>query len=195
MPRIEAENIEAHVEAQTQRILDSAMQLFAARGYAGTELRHIAEAVGLARNSLYRYYPGKDQILLACLRRDMGPSLAQVNDLEEKIVDPRERIFAWLKVQMDIAASACHGAMQMVDSLQHHSPEFLEEIRNLHEPSAATLRRAVSEVLAGSPRDPALVSKLINSLLRTGAAAMMDGGKRQAIETELEYSVDCILRS
>jgi len=194
MPRIEAESIEAHVEAQAQRILDSAMELFTARGYAGTELRDIAESVGLARNSLYRYYPGKDHILLACLRREMVPALERVKGLEESVPDARERISAWMDVQMDIAATACEGAMQMVESLQHQSPEFLAEIRSLHEPSAVTLQRAVSEVLQGSGRDVALISSLINSLLRTAAASMIAGGDRSAISGELEKAVGGLLQ-
>ncbi|MGI9330909.1 MAG: TetR/AcrR family transcriptional regulator [Gammaproteobacteria bacterium] len=194
MPRIEAESIEAHVESQTQRILDSAMELFTARGYAGTELRDIAESVGLARNSLYRYYPSKDHILLACLRREMVPALERVKGLEESVPDARERINVWLDVQLDIAATACEGAMKMFESLQFHSPEFVDEIRSLHEPSAVTLQRAVSQVLKDSGRDVALISSLINSLLRTAAAAMIDGGNRDAISGELQKAVGGLLQ-
>ena len=193
MPRIEADSIEAHVEAQTQRILDAAMGLFEARGYAGTDLRQIAESVGLARNSLYRYYPGKDHILLACLRRDMAPNLERLGELEAQFTDPAQRIDEWLDIQMDIAATSCHGAIRLVASLKEHPPGFREEIRKLHEPATRVLRGALEELLAGSNRDSELVGTMINSLLNAAAAKMMEDGERDEVIAELRRSVHGIL--
>jgi AcrR family transcriptional regulator len=81
MPRIEAANIEEHVRLQTGRILTAATQLFRDLGYRGTDMEDIAQAVGLARNSLYRYYPNKDHILLACVLRDMVPFVEELQSL------------------------------------------------------------------------------------------------------------------
>ena len=195
MPRIEAESIEAHVEAQNQRILDAAMGLFEARGYAGTELRDIAQSVGLARNSLYRYYPGKDHILLACLHRDMSPGLERIRALEDEYPAVRERIDAWLNVQMEIAATSCHGAMRLVENLRDHSQEFRAEIHKLHEPAVGVLRRAVAELLAGTGRDAELVAAMLGSLLNAAAAKMMEGGGRDEVMAELRRSVHSILNA
>lgn len=193
MPRIEAESIEAHVEAQNERILDAAMGLFEARGYAGTELRDIARSVGLARNSLYRYYPGKDHILLACLHREMAPRLARIRTLDEQCPDPRARIDAWLEVQMDIAATSCHGAIRLVENLRDHSPEFRTEVHKLHEPAAGVLQRAVGELLAGSGRDVELVAAMLSSLLNAAARKMMESGGRDQVMAELRRSVQSVL--
>ena len=193
MPRIEAESIEAHVEAQNQRILDAAMGLFEARGYAGTELRDIARSVGLARNSLYRYYPGKDHILLACLHREMGPRLEQLRALDAQYPDARDRIDAWLDVQMDIAATSCHGAMRLVENLRDHSPEFRDEVHKLHEPATGVLNRAVGELLAGSGRDVELVAAMLSSLLNAAARQMMETGERNKVMEELRRSVQSVL--
>lgn len=80
MPRIEAANIEEHVRRQTGRIRSAATQLFRDLGYRGTDMEDIAQAVGLARNSLYRYYPNKDHILLACVLRDMVPFVEELKN-------------------------------------------------------------------------------------------------------------------
>jgi AcrR family transcriptional regulator len=193
MPRIEAHSIEAHVEAQNQKILDAAMGLFEERGYAGTDLRQIAESVGLARNSLYRYYPGKDHILLACLRRDMEPTLERLNALEREYSDARERIDAWLEVQMDIAATSCHGAIRVVENLKDLTPEFRAEVHKLHEPAASVLNAAVGELLADGDRDASLVASMINSVLTAAASKMMEEGGREAVMAELRRSVHGLL--
>lgn len=193
MPRIEADSIEAHVEAQNQKILDAAMGLFEARGYAGTDLREIAQSVGLARNSLYRYYPGKDHILLACLHREMAPNLQRLSALEEQYPDAVQRIDAWLDVQMDIAATSCHGAIRLVENLKDHTPEFREQVHKLHEPANRVLVNAVDELLAGSGRDKQLVATMLSSLLTAAASKMMEHGGRDQVMAELRRSVHGIL--
>ena len=71
MPRIAAASIEEHVRRQNARITAAARRLFARDGFHGTDLAAIAQEVGLARNSLYRYYANKDELLLACISEDM----------------------------------------------------------------------------------------------------------------------------
>lgn len=45
-----------------ERIFTSAMELFAARGFASTNVEDIAEAAGISRRTLFRYYPNKAAI-------------------------------------------------------------------------------------------------------------------------------------
>jgi AcrR family transcriptional regulator len=45
------------------KILLSAIDLFAKNGYDGTSVRQIAKAVGVTESAIYRHYPGKEAIL------------------------------------------------------------------------------------------------------------------------------------
>ncbi len=81
MPRIAAASIDEHVRIQNERIRVAARQLFSRQGFTATDMGQIASAMGLARNSLYRYYSNKDHILLACIREDMEPHLQQLESL------------------------------------------------------------------------------------------------------------------
>ena len=49
-----------------ERILQSAVELFAARGFHGTSVRDLAQAVGIEAASLYYHFPSK-QVLLHVL--------------------------------------------------------------------------------------------------------------------------------
>ena len=51
--------------AQTRReqILTVALELFAAQGYAGTSIKNLAAALGVAPGLLYHYFRGKDELL------------------------------------------------------------------------------------------------------------------------------------
>ncbi len=46
-----------------EKILDAAIDLFAARGYDHVSIRGIAAAVGIKESSIYKHYSGKDEIL------------------------------------------------------------------------------------------------------------------------------------
>jgi AcrR family transcriptional regulator len=49
-------------------ILDAAAELFTARGYATVTVDDVAAAVGVATRTVYRHFPGKDDLVLAPLR-------------------------------------------------------------------------------------------------------------------------------
>jgi AcrR family transcriptional regulator len=57
------------VTAKREQILDTAVAMFAERGYRGTSLDAIAERVGLTRQGVLHYFRGKEKILAAILQR------------------------------------------------------------------------------------------------------------------------------
>ncbi len=57
------------------RILDSAVQLFAARGYDATSVREICEAAGITKPTLYHFFHSKDGVFRAIV----GDTLEQMH--------------------------------------------------------------------------------------------------------------------
>ena len=45
-----------------QRILDEALVMFAQRGYEGTNMRELAQTLGLGKSALYKHYASKEDI-------------------------------------------------------------------------------------------------------------------------------------
>ncbi len=60
-----------------ERILEEAIRLFAARGYDGTPLQAIADAVGIRKQSLLYHYPSKEDLRRSVLEQ----VLAHWNDV------------------------------------------------------------------------------------------------------------------
>jgi AcrR family transcriptional regulator len=52
-------------DAQRQAILDAACLLFIDKGFGGTHINDIADAVGVTRTALYYYFPSKESMLQA----------------------------------------------------------------------------------------------------------------------------------
>ncbi|MGE5192125.1 MAG: TetR/AcrR family transcriptional regulator [Deltaproteobacteria bacterium] len=58
-----------------QAIVETAARLFAQEGFAGCEMERVAAEVGIAKGTLYLYFPGKQELFFACV--DWGMSWMQ----------------------------------------------------------------------------------------------------------------------
>ena len=193
MPKIAAANIEEHVRTQTGRILDAASELFSANGYRGTDMGDIAKAMGLARNSLYRYYSNKDHILVAVMQRDMVPYLDRIRALDSEIAKPRERIDAWLDLQIELATGPCHAMIKMLGDMREASQELRKEMGALHEPPGEVLSTAVTELMKGTGRDVSAICAMISGMVQSAGALAMESNRTTSIARELKDSVGKIL--
>jgi AcrR family transcriptional regulator len=193
MPRIDAASIEEHVRAQTARILDAATSLFQARGYRKTDMDDIAQAVGLARNSLYRYYKNKDFILLACVERDMGAFVDRMRTLDSMYPDPVERIGAWLDMQMDMATSPAHATMELMAEIRTDAPELRKRLMELHDAPGNVLEHAVGEVVRGKRRDASLIIALIRGMVEAAAGHAIRRENKAAAKRELRRAVERVI--
>jgi AcrR family transcriptional regulator len=193
MPRIEAASIEEHVKAQTARILAAATELFRTQGYRKTDMDDIASSVGLARNSLYRYYRNKDFILLACVERDMGAYVEQMRSLAALHPDPVARIGAWLDMQIEFAISPAHATLEHIAEIRSDAPELRKQLMVLHEAPAAVLEGTIGEILRGKRRDTVLIAALIRGMVEAAAGQAMRRENSVVVKRELRRAVERVL--
>jgi len=52
-------------------ILAAAKRCYLADGFSGTGMKEVAEGAGIARSTLYRYFPGRDDLLVAVIKSEM----------------------------------------------------------------------------------------------------------------------------
>jgi AcrR family transcriptional regulator len=82
-------------EARPDEVLDAALALFAAQGFARTSVEAVARAAGLSKAAVYLYFPSKRALLAGLIRRAVAPvaelALAPVQG------DPRPVLAALLR--------------------------------------------------------------------------------------------------
>lgn len=64
--------MDAERTATVDRVVDIGLDLFTARGYAGTALRDVADAVGFSKAALYHHFPTKAALLSEMLAPLVG---------------------------------------------------------------------------------------------------------------------------
>jgi AcrR family transcriptional regulator len=83
MPRLWNDTIEEHREAVREAALDAAGTLVAAHGVAGVTMSRIADATGIGRATLYRYFPDVEAILFAWHDRHVAQHLRHLAEVRD----------------------------------------------------------------------------------------------------------------
>jgi AcrR family transcriptional regulator len=68
----------AHAEAQRERILDAAQKRFIEQGFHAATMADIAETASMSAGLIYRYFEGKDAIVLAIIDRELQRRRARI---------------------------------------------------------------------------------------------------------------------
>ena len=79
-----------------ERILDAALDVFAAHGYQQATVDDIASSAQTSKGGIYFHFPGKDAIFLALLDRSASLLLSRVGERVSAEADPIAKVDAAL---------------------------------------------------------------------------------------------------
>lgn len=85
-----------------EALLDSAAQLFAARGYHATTMRDIATKAGMLPGSIYYHFPNKEALLVAVYEEGVRRLAAHVGAALTFRDDPWQRLEAMLAAHIEM---------------------------------------------------------------------------------------------
>lgn len=74
------------------RILDTAVELFTQRGVGAVTMRDVADAAGCSRATLYRYFPGKHELMTAYVERAAREVARDVDSAIDELAPPDEQL-------------------------------------------------------------------------------------------------------
>ena len=133
------------------KIVEAAMELFWLKGYGSTSIADILSRSQVNSGSLYHYFPGKQDLLVAVLetyRDGIGPMLLE--PAWSGVADPIERIFALLAryrqliVETDCAYGCPIGSLAL--ELHEPDPVVRERMAQNFDAWTAAVRGCLEEV-------------------------------------------------
>lgn len=98
MPKLWSESIATHHREVRDAILSSTAALVLERGLRSVTMSQIAEATGIGRATLYKYFPDADAILQAWHAREFTRHLHQLAEARDRAGDAWHRLKAVLDV-------------------------------------------------------------------------------------------------
>ncbi|MEP6491070.1 MAG: TetR/AcrR family transcriptional regulator [bacterium] len=108
------------------RIIYAAMMLFARKGYASTSVADILHDAGVNAGSLYHFFPGKQDVLLAVLEAYLnGIHPMLLEPAWQGVSDPVDRVFALLARYRDhlVTTECTYGCPIGSIALELHEPD------------------------------------------------------------------------
>ena len=96
MPKINAPTIDEHKESTRAALLDAGAECFLKFGLAGTSIGALADEAGIARTTVYEYFPNKESVLAEIIAERVPPIIDEIlEDLPD--VAPSPRLFEVLR--------------------------------------------------------------------------------------------------
>ena len=128
-------------------VLDRAAALFAGRGFNGTSLQEVADAVGLTRTAIYYYFPSKDALLEALLEDVTIRATRILDDIERSELGPLDRIREAIR-RLILWATDGRNRFKMIDRSENELPahiakRHLEAKRRVLESMTGLIERAI----------------------------------------------------
>jgi AcrR family transcriptional regulator len=115
-------------EARPQELLDAALELFAEKGFAATRSEEVAARAGVAKGTLYLYYPSKEELLKAVISQRLSQEIAAGAEQVQQFTGPTsalltEVLSAWWQRVFDSPVSA---VFKLVITEVRNFPEIAE---------------------------------------------------------------------
>jgi AcrR family transcriptional regulator len=135
MPKLWNETIEAHRSAVRVAVLDAAAALVEEHGLSSVSMSQIAQAAGIGRATLYKYFSDVNAILAAWHERQVHEHLQQLAQARLSADGPVRQLAAVLEAYAVMAYSRRGGALAArlhqsphVGHAQQHLNDFLTDL-------------------------------------------------------------------
>jgi AcrR family transcriptional regulator len=178
----------APVETVRDRILATARELFYREGVRGVGVDTVVAQSGVAKTSLYRWFPSKDQLIASVVEEEAKARWAAWDRTAERVADqaPRDRLRAHLAAILKFVGSpAYRGCPFMNVSSELPDPQHPARLVALE--ALRELSRRVRQLIDAieGVRDPAQLTDqlvlLINGTLDTAMCLGPDGPQKHLI--------------
>src|SRR6187549_1699554 len=112
-----------------ERIMSSAMRVFASKGFYGAKVSDIADDAGVADGTIYLYFKSKDDLLISLFEEQMARvqvELTRAMDGAERAPDKLRR---FIHAYLELVADNRHAAEVITIELRQ-SAKFMKEYKN-----------------------------------------------------------------
>ena len=170
MPKIEAPTVAEHRAMRRRAVVDNAVALLVESGPAALTPAAVAKMTGLARPSVYQYFPPSGDLLGAAIEQLFVSSQAELDTaLASAGPDLAERIAAYVRATLETAQRGHHPTRLVGVELP---AACRARLRELHDEVARPLRQIVKD---SGAVDVATTTALANGVI-AGAVALVEHG-------------------
>lgn len=112
-----------------QRILESALRVFASKGFFGAKVSDVAEEAGVADGTIYLYFKSKDDLLISLFEEQMSLVNAELGRAVAAESDPGEKLRRFIRAYLELVEKNPRAAEVLTIELRQ-SAKFMKQYSN-----------------------------------------------------------------
>ncbi len=170
--------------------MDSAVELFTKRGYAGTSLDEVAKRARLTKGALYHHFSGKQALFEAAFDSVENTFMRKLGEIVSAPGDPWETAMAGLRAYVRVCLEPAYQRIVI-----HEAPVVMgwERWREAEEHFSYGLLRTTIEVLVTSGELEQLpvetMTRLLFGALSAGASTIAGASDPRKASAEVERTI------
>lgn len=175
-----------------QQLVDAAEEILRSGKPDTLTASTVTSAVGIARNSIYRYVESVDDLRGLVLARHLPAWLDAVEQELSTVEDPAERIAVWVRANVDQAARSGHGWLMGLGQTTVPSEATVKVMETAHAIMRDVLADAWGQLV--DDRETVMVAGGLTRGLLEAAFKQLDAGRDPALVARLgEESARCVV--
>lgn len=111
------------------RILDSAMRVFASKGFFGAKVADIAQEAGVADGTIYLYFKSKDDLLISLFEHQMERVNEELQSAMAGGKDPVDKLRRFVRAYIGLVEKNRH-ATEVITIELRQSAKFMKDYSN-----------------------------------------------------------------
>jgi len=115
-------------QSKKDQILVAAKHIFAQNGYCRSRIDQIANYLGLAKGTIYTYFPSKKALFVAVFEQGIYSLLTSVSEIEQEFKHPQVRLQKAVRKFFEFFESD----HELIEILMQVRSEFKQEYRRIH---------------------------------------------------------------
>lgn len=177
MPRIRAATVVEHHAQQRLALVRAARELLEGGDAEDVTFTAVARATGLARNSLYKYFPGRPELLAAVVEDAMPRWTDAIRAGMSAAGTPEEKIAAYVSSQLELVRSGEHRIARALAGVRDATVVRESAVR-AHRELLTPLIDALTDLGEEDPRRTAL---LLQGIVNAATTAIESGDDHAAV--------------
>ncbi|WP_026411005.1 TetR/AcrR family transcriptional regulator [Actinomadura oligospora] len=190
MPKISAATVADHREQQRRALVQAARELLGEGGDADrVTFGAVAERAGLARNSVYRYFPDSAALFAAVVADATPRWTAHITARMAAAETPVDRIAAHALAQLELVRDGEHRIARALAAGRDRAA-LRKDAAQAHQGILEPLVLALTEL---GDNDPAQTAALLQGLVNAATLALEDGADFATLSTRTQSLIKASL--